>query len=138
MTSQTKIDKRQQDRRTIMAALVAVLVARLVAQIPALAAALAWVDGLIAEAGIVSVPALALLQAIVVAAVILAYQRVAQWLGDRWPAVEKIMLGSDARPHYEPRHTQTAPVPEIQQHITHVLSEDEVARIAAQRLADKL
>lgn len=104
MTPQTKSDRRAQDRRTIMAALIAVLVARLVAQIPALAAALAWVDGVIAEAGIVSVPALALLQAIVIALVILLYQRLAQWLGDRWPAAERIMLGSDARPHYVPRY----------------------------------
>ncbi|QZY52936.1 hypothetical protein [Leucobacter tenebrionis] len=106
MTSQTKTDRKVQDRRTIMAALVAVLVARLVAQIPALAAALAWVDELIAEAGIVSVPALALLQALVIAAVILLYQKVAQWLGNRWPGVEKIMLGSAARPQYEPRYAK--------------------------------
>lgn len=104
MTIQTKTDRKNQDRRTIMAALIAVLVARLVAQIPALAAALAWVDGVIAEAGIVSVPALALLQAAVIALVILAYQKVAQWFGDRWPAIERIMLGSDARPHYKPRY----------------------------------
>lgn len=102
--TQTTSDKRTQDRRTIIAALVAVLVARLVAQVPAIAAALAWVDDLVSEAGIVSVPALALLQAIVIAIVILLYQRIAQWLGDRWPAVERIMLGSDARPHYVPRY----------------------------------
>ena len=106
MTTQTKTDRKNQDRRTIMAALVAVLVARLVAQIPALAAALTWVDELIAEAGVVSVPALALLQAAVIALVILLYQRVAQWLGDRWPGVERIMLGSDARPHYVPRYAE--------------------------------
>ncbi|MEJ6489587.1 hypothetical protein PQI23_07620 [Leucobacter sp. USCH14] len=107
MNIQTKTDRKNQDRRTIMAAIVGVLVARLVATIPLLAAALEWVDGLISEAGIVSVPALALLQAVVTAVVILAYQRVAQWLGDRWPSVEKLMLGSDARPHYEPRYAQS-------------------------------
>lgn len=101
---QTKTDRKTQDRRTVIAALVAVLVARLVAQVPALAAALTWVDGLVAEAGIVSVPALALLQAAVIALVILGYQKAAQWLGDRWPVVERIMLGSDARPHYVPRY----------------------------------
>lgn len=106
MNTQTKTDRKNQDRRTIMAALVAVLVARLVATIPLLAAALAWVDGLISEAGIISVPALALLQAVVIATVILVYQRVAQWLGDRWPSVEKLMLGSDARPHYAPRYAK--------------------------------
>ncbi len=107
MNTQTKTDRRNQDRRTIMAALVAVLVARLVATIPMLAAALAWVDGVISDAGIISVPALALLQAVVIAAVILVYQRVAQWLGDRWPNVEKLMLGSDARPHYAPRYANS-------------------------------
>ncbi len=104
MNTQTKTDRKNQDRRTIMAALVAVLVARLVATIPMLAAALAWVDGLISEAGIMSIPALALLQAVVIAAVTLVYQRAAQWLGDRWPNIEKLMLGSDARPHYVPRY----------------------------------
>ncbi|MEV8338518.1 hypothetical protein [Leucobacter sp. NPDC077196] len=107
MNTQTKTDRKNQDRRTIMAALVAVLVARLVATIPMLAAALAWVDGVISDAGIISVPALALLQAVVIAAVILIYQRVAQWLGDRWPSVEKLMLGSDARPHYTPRYANS-------------------------------
>lgn len=107
MTTQSKTDRKHQDRRTIMAALVAVLVARLVAQIPALASALAWVDGVIAEAGIVSAPAIALLQALVIALVILLYQKIAQLLGDRWPAVERLMLGSDARPHYEPRYGES-------------------------------
>ncbi|WP_449277985.1 hypothetical protein [Leucobacter sp. GX24907] len=101
---QTKTDRKTQDRRTVIAALVAVLVARLVAQIPILAVALTWVDELVAEAGVVSVPALAILQALVIALVILLYQRVAQWLGDRWPSVERLMLGSDARPHYVPRY----------------------------------
>lgn len=103
-TAQTASDRKAQTRRTIMAALVAVLVARLVAQIPVLADLLDWVDELIAEAGVVSVPALALLQAAVIAGVIWLYQRLAQALGDRWPSAEKIMLGSDARPHYVPRY----------------------------------
>lgn len=102
--AQTASDRKAQTRRTIMAALVAVLVARLVAQIPVLADILEWVDELIAEAGVVSVPALALLQAVVIAAVIWLYQRLAQVLGDRWPSAEKIMLGSSARPHYVPRY----------------------------------
>lgn len=104
MSAQTKNDRQAQTRRTIMAALVAVLVARLVAQIPVLADMLEWVDELIAEAGVVSVPALALLQAAVIAAVIWLYQRLAQVLGDRWPSAEKVMLGSSARPHYVPRY----------------------------------
>lgn len=101
--AQTASDRKAQTRRTIMAALVAVLVARLVAQIPVLADLLDWVDELIAEAGVGSVSALALLQAVVIAAVIWLYQRLAQVLGDRWPSAEKTMLGSSARPHYVPR-----------------------------------
>lgn len=102
--AQTASDRKAQIRRTIMAALVAVLVARQVAKVPVLADLLTWVDDLIADAGVVSVPALDLLQAVAVALVIWLYQRLAQALGDRWPSVEKIMLGSDARPHYVPRY----------------------------------
>lgn len=93
-----------QSRRTFIAALVGVLIARLVAAVPVISDTLAWVDGVFAEAGYAGLSALALVNAVVVAGVILAYQKIAQWLGDRWPSVEKWLLGSDARPHYEPRY----------------------------------
>jgi len=93
-----------QSRRTFVAALIGVLLARLVAAVPAVHDVIAWVDGVFAEAGYAGLSALAIVNAVVVAGVILAYQKIAQALGDRWPAVERWMLGSDARPHYEPRY----------------------------------
>lgn len=93
-----------QSVRTFVAALVAVLIVRLVAAVPAIAAVIVWADGLFAEAGYAGISALALVQAAITAAAILLYQKIAQWLGDRWPKIEKWMLGSDARPHYEPRY----------------------------------
>ncbi|GAA1323212.1 hypothetical protein ACFSWE_15595 [Leucobacter albus] len=93
-----------QSVRTFVAALVGVLIVRLVAAIPAIADGFAYVDGVFAEAGYGAMSALALAQAAVTAAAILLYQKAAQWLGDRWPNVEKYMLGSSSRPHYEPRY----------------------------------
>lgn len=95
-----------QSRRTFFAAMIGVLLARLVAAVPVIADTLAWVDGIFAEAGYAGISALAVVNAVVVAAVILLYQKAAQWLGDRWPSVEKWMLGSDARPSYEPRYAK--------------------------------
>ena len=95
-----------QSRRTFIAALVGVLIARVVAALPVIADTLAWVDGIFVEAGYAGISALAVVNAAVVAAVILVYQKAAQWLGDRWPSVEKWMLGSDARPSYEPRYAK--------------------------------
>lgn len=93
-----------QSVRTFVAALIGVLIIRIVGAIPAVADAFAWIDAVFAEAGYAAVSGLAVVQAVITAAVILGYQKVAQWLGDRWPSVEKWMLGSDSRPHYEPRY----------------------------------
>ena len=90
--------------RTFFAAVIGVLIVDLAGLIPAIADTFAWVDSVLARAGYGGLSALALVQAVVTGVVILAYQWVAQWLGDRWPRLEKIMLGSDARPHYEPRY----------------------------------
>ncbi|MGK0740450.1 hypothetical protein ACSHWG_00975 [Leucobacter sp. Z1108] len=96
--------KNPQAVRTFIAAFAGVLVTRLVGAIPAIGEVLAWLDGVFAEAGYGGMSALALVQAAVVAGVILGYQKIAQALGDRWPSVEKWMLGSDARPSYEPKY----------------------------------
>lgn len=93
-----------QSRRTFVAALVGVLLARLVASIPVIADAIAWGDGVFAEAGYAGISVLALVNAVLTAGIILGYQKVAQLIGDRWPDAEKYLLGSDARPHYEPRY----------------------------------
>ena len=90
--------------RTFVAAFVGVLIARLVAAIPVISDTFAFVDGIFAEAGYAGLSTLALVQAATTAVVILLYVQLAQWLGDRWPSVEKVMLGSDARPSYEPRY----------------------------------
>ncbi|MBL5975385.1 MAG: hypothetical protein D3X82_16955 [Candidatus Leucobacter sulfamidivorax] len=96
--------KSTQSIRTFIAAAVGVLIVRLVGAVPALADALAWTDQLFADMGYAGLSALALVQAAVIAGVILLYQKLAQWLGDRWPAAERWMLGSDARPHYIARY----------------------------------
>lgn len=95
-----------QSIRTFIAALVGVLIVRLVALIPAVTDAIAWADGVFAEAGYGGLSALALIQAAITALAILLYQKIAQWLGDRWPSIEKWMLGNSARPHYEPRYAR--------------------------------
>ena len=95
-----------QSVRTFIAALVGVLIVRLIALLPAVADAIAWADGVFAEAGYGGLSALALIQAAITALAILLYQKIAQWLGDRWPSIEKWMLGNSARPHYEPRYAR--------------------------------
>lgn len=96
--------------RTIVPALIGVAIARLIAGVPVIAAVLAGIDQLIldvAAAGgvpLIGVTAAWLIQAALTALVIWAWYELARALGRRWPAVEKWMLGSDARPHYEPRY----------------------------------
>lgn len=96
-----------QSIRTFFAALVGVLIVRLIALLPAVADAITWADGVFAEAGYGGLSALALIQAAITAIAILLYQKAAQWLGDRWPNIEKWMLGNSARPHYEPRYAKS-------------------------------
>lgn len=105
MSENTSVqDRHIQLIRTYLPAMIAVLLSRLVAAVPALADVIAEIDAVFAEAGWVGVSVLAIVQAAIVAAVVVVYQRVAQMLGDRWPVVERLMLGSDARPHYQPRY----------------------------------
>lgn len=97
-----------QERRTFIAALIGVLITRVIAIFPVVQDAFAFVDGIFAEAGYPGISILAVIQAIIIASVILLYQKLAQWLGDRWPDIEKWLLGSSARPHYEPRYAAAA------------------------------
>lgn len=102
--------------RTVMPALIGVLLARLIAAVPFIAVILEWVDGVIVETadalsaqGVVGAPlagitAMWLIQGALTALVIWAYYRLARILGDRWPAAERWMLGSESRPHYEPQY----------------------------------
>lgn len=101
---QTTQDRHVQLIRTYLPAMVAVLLSRLAAAIPALADAIAFVDEVFAEAGWVGVSVLAIVQAVVIAGVIVLYQRIAQALGDHWPRAEALLLGSSERPIYEGRH----------------------------------
>lgn len=83
--------KNIQSIRTFIAALAGVLIVRLVAAVPAIAAVLAWTDGVFAAAGYAAISTLALVESVVTAATIVGYVKLAQWLGDRWPNVEKMM-----------------------------------------------
>ncbi|MGW9019857.1 hypothetical protein ACWGOE_00050 [Leucobacter chromiiresistens] len=56
-----------QSARTFIAALVGVLIVRLISLLPAVADAIAWADGVFAEAGYGGLSALALIQAAITA-----------------------------------------------------------------------
>lgn len=101
-TLQSPTDRKVQNRRTFIAALVGGLLARLVGAVPGIAAVFEWVDSLFVEIGYPGLRLLDLVTAAAAALVIVAYQRIAQAIGDRWPKAETVMLGSAARPHYEP------------------------------------
>lgn len=107
---QTSTDRRIQAIRTYLPGAVAYLVLQFTAKIPAAAAALAAVDAFLQGAGWAGVTALQLIQAAVVGAAIVGYQRLAQVLGNRsrapddfWDRLERILLGSSERPTYSRR-----------------------------------
>lgn len=112
-----KNDRRTAVVRTVVPALIGVLLARLIAAVPFIASILIWIDGVIADTGaalaaqgvvgapLAGITAMWLIQAALTALVIWAYYRIARAFGDRWPSVEKWLLGSDARPSYEPRYS---------------------------------
>lgn len=109
--NQTTQDRHVQLIRTYLPAMIAVLLARLIAAVPAFAEGIAFVDGIFADAGWIGVSVLTIVQAVVIALVLVAYQRLAQRLGDRsarkgdiWSRTEALMLGSSDRPIYVPRH----------------------------------
>lgn len=116
MTKTSKTERRTAVVRTVVPALIGVLLARLIAAVPIITVILEWVDGVIvataaalAAQGVVGAPlagitAMWLIQGALTALVIWAYYRIARLLGDRWPAAERWMLGSESRPHYEPQY----------------------------------
>ncbi|KKI18703.1 MULTISPECIES: hypothetical protein [unclassified Leucobacter] len=87
--------------RTFTPALVGVLLARLIAAVPTVAAAIAWLDGIFAEAGMVGVSVLVIVQSVVTAGVITLYYWLVRRFGDRWPKLEWL-LGSPRTPSYAP------------------------------------
>lgn len=83
--------------RTGVPALVGLILATLIAKIPAVADAIAFIDeNLSLVTG--GVPVATLLGLAATAGVISLYYWVARKLGDRWPAVEKWLLGYDLVP----------------------------------------
>ncbi|WP_162903630.1 hypothetical protein [Leucobacter sp. wl10] len=93
-----------QSTRTFVAAFVGVLITRLVSEVEMIQNVVRWVDGVFAEAGYPGFSVLTVVESAVVGGVILAYQSIAQWLGNRWPSVERLLLGSGSRPRYVSRH----------------------------------
>lgn len=87
--------------RQFVPALVGVLLARLIATVPAVASAIAWLDGVFAEAGMVGVSVLVIVQSVVTAGVITLYYWAVRRFGDRWPNLEWL-LGSPRTPSYAP------------------------------------
>ncbi len=87
--------------RQFVPALVGVLLARLIAAVPTVAAAIAWLDGIFAEAGMAGVSVLVIIQSVVTAGVITLYYWAVRRFGDRWPKLEWL-LGSPKTPSYAP------------------------------------
>ena len=86
--------------RTGVPALIGALIAWLVSKIPAVAGGLSWVDAQFADAGFAGVTAQGILTALGIAGITTLYYIVARWAGDRWPALEKWLLGRSAVPVY--------------------------------------
>lgn len=85
--------------RTGVPALVGLILATLIAKIPAVAEVIAWIDTNLAElTG--GVPITTLLQLVATAAVISLYYFLARKAGDRWPQMERWLLGSSRTPVY--------------------------------------
>lgn len=90
--------------RTAVPAGIGYLLALLISAIPAVGDAVTWIDQQIAQAlpDAGSVTVLGLLQALAVALVVAAYYWLARWIGDRYPAIERLLLGSSKTPVYTP------------------------------------
>lgn len=97
--------------RTAVPAGVGYLLALVISAIPAVGNAISWIDAQIDAAlpGDGSVTVLGLLQALAVALVVAGYYAAARWLGQHWPAIERVLLGSSKTPVYQ--IPESAPVP---------------------------
>jgi hypothetical protein len=85
--------------RTAVPGAVGYLLAQLIERIPAVGDGIAWFDENL-SAVLLGAPLTPVLQAVAVGAVIGAYYWVARKIGDRWPAVERLLLGSSKTPVY--------------------------------------
>jgi hypothetical protein len=85
--------------RTAVPAFVGYIITLLIAAIPVVGEWIAWIDAQIAAAlPTADVTMLGLLQAAAVALVVGAYYWAARLLGQRWPIVERFLLGSAKQP----------------------------------------
>lgn len=84
--------------RTGVPALIGLLIARLIAAVPQVADVIAWLD--VQVGGSTTV----ILGAIATAAVIAGYYWLARKVGDRWPFVQRWLLGSSKIPTYVGQH----------------------------------
>lgn len=94
--------------RTAVPGLAGALLAFIVAHIPGVAGFVAFIDGQLAVWGFAGVSVSVILQAVTVAVVIAAYYWVARWIGGRWPAAEKWLLGHGGLPSYTVVHNGVA------------------------------
>lgn len=84
--------------RTAVPGAVGYLLAQLVAAVPVVADWIAWLDAQIAATGYPDLSVLTLLSAAVVGLVIGAYYWIVRKLGQRWPIIERWLLGSAQKP----------------------------------------
>lgn len=98
--------------RILVPAFIGVVLSRIIAAYTVVADLIAWCDEFIFEVteragvAVVGEPTVMLLNAALTALTIWLWHLAATRLGDNWPSVEKWMLGSAARPHYEPRYAK--------------------------------
>lgn len=85
--------------RTAVPGAVGYLLAQLIERVPAVGDGIAWFDENL-SAVLFGAPLTPVLQAAAVGAVIGAYYWVARKIGDRWPAIERLLLGSSKTPVY--------------------------------------
>lgn len=115
--------------RTATPAAVGALLAWLIAKIPAVADWLAVVDAQLAVFGGFGTTATGLLTAGAIAGVTFLYYAAARWLGEKFPWVEKWLLGRSAIPVYlspDEAHTITDAVPVAENRLTSVTFGEDV------------
>ena len=85
--------------RTAVPGAVGYLIAKLIAEVPQVATWIEWFDTNLSDV-LLGMPLAKALEAVAVGAAIAGYYWLARWVGERFPAVERILLGSAKTPIY--------------------------------------
>lgn len=85
--------------RTAIPGAIGWLIAWLIARIPVVADVIAWIDGVLATSA-PGYTVVVLLNLVAVGLTIAVYYRAVRWSGQRWPGIERWLLGSAMQPVY--------------------------------------